>query len=133
MGHIAKDEHGGPRTCGHAVWRAPCGFRFHVDQQTMLAPGPTAGIPETRSDRVGDVATVKNRLWRSCVPLGSSTRENEAPAIGRVLGGGRPNKLRYMPEPSSDRVRTCSAGFSTNYPKCPFCGVPARPAVLMFG
>jgi len=96
------------RCDGH--WRAPYDFRFHVNKSTMLAP---LGRPGEASPE-GDVAQDS---------LGDPT-----PRVGSVRRGGRPDALWHMPNPPA----VASAGFRTNHPKCPFCGGPARPSILMF-
>merc|ERR1712224_1020596 len=58
--------------------------------------------------------------------------ESQAPRIGCVKGGGRPNALRYMPLAPSGAA-SVDVGFRDNHPSCPFCGRSARPAILMFG
>jgi len=100
------------KTCA-GVWRAPAGFKFRVDQGTMLAGSGVALSPEAG---VQAVVTEKKDIA-------------EKPCIGQVSGGGRPHTLRYMPAPSCD----ASAGFATNQPTCIHCGGPGRPAILMFG
>mmetsp|Transcript_178807 Transcript_178807/g.435024 ORF Transcript_178807/g.435024 Transcript_178807/m.435024 type:complete len:536 (+) Transcript_178807:3-1610(+) len=96
------------RCDGH--WRAPFAFRFRVDKSSMLAAAgpPGEAIFDGDEHQAGDA---------------------DVPAhVGHVRGGGRPDALRNMPEPTF----RADAGFRTNHPKCPFCGAPARPAILMF-
>mmetsp|Transcript_114554 Transcript_114554/g.355752 ORF Transcript_114554/g.355752 Transcript_114554/m.355752 type:complete len:573 (-) Transcript_114554:31-1749(-) len=93
---------------GH--WRAPFGYRFRVNTTTMLAPlGPA---DEASGGTAGS----------------SASPGDDAPHVGHVRGGGRPNALQHMPDP----VLTADKGFRTNHPKCPFCSGPSRPAILMF-
>lgn len=56
--------------------------------------------------------------------------EDAAAAVGRVRGGGRPHRLRYMPAPRHDA--RAAVAFAENQLKCPNCGKAARPAILMF-
>lgn len=92
-------------------------FRFRVEKGTMLAP---EGPPEDSS------IDARETSMRDA----AEAAEGKSARIGHVRGGGRPHALRHMPG-SAPAAR--SAGFQSNFPSCPQCCGPARPAILMFG
>lgn len=102
---------------GHScekVWRSPREYKFQVDKETMLAP-----------KTVTEQAAVQVRVESEEVSA-------YTPVIGHVRGGGRPNAMRYMPDPPREMQTDVEQGFVNNHPICPFCAAPARPAIMMF-
>jgi len=154
---------GGPRGCGDAIWRAPCGLRFQVEPNTLMAPATTVEpmieegsdsdvedepihIPKDEPIHIRKPAGRGTRRWgrgrermNSKRPRWSSSaalamsKMAEKATLGKVRGGGRPHALRYMPEKPTSHSVAASQSFSSNRPTCPCCGGPARPAILMFG
>lgn len=119
---------GGDRTdvCP-GVWRAPLDFTFRVDAETLLAPkGPAIA------------AEFPAQLCRDDVMLGFDGGEEPA-RVGRVRCGGRDRVLLHMPAFTAEEgceaaltAETIREAFTENHPRCPKCGGPARPAILMF-
>ena len=99
-----------PRPCARRAWRAPRDHAFAVDAATMLAPRDAAGAGAPAAEEKAAV--------------------DDVPKVGATAGAARDaaSLLRCMPAESCDR----EASFATNWPTCPACGGPARPAVLMF-
>lgn len=109
------------------VWRAPLNFKYYVDKDTMLAEKGD-GIWYDLADGGGSRSTGAARS-RTAAEVSTT---GAAPRIGQVRGGGRPTALRHMPSSPTDLQQATNQSFEQNWPKCPFCSGPARPAICMF-
>jgi len=120
---------GGDKPCCKRTWRAPLNFRFAVDTRTMRAPRSARGIAEpdptaAASEKVGSVDKAK---------AAGQDEGTEKARVGRVHKpfGRRNAPLSRLPREESEEVAVAFPSGS-NWPSCPFCKGPARPAVLMF-
>lgn len=151
-----------PRPCSRRTWRAPLDFRFTVDQRTMRAPALKDGILEGAKPRSTNASTTgpPGGKAASTKPVAeapqcsnATTNEPEQKAqtnceegcvenceggngkarAGHVLRpfGKRVSPLNQLPEVGEEAAAAFSASGS-NHPRCPHCGGPARPAILMF-
>lgn len=123
------------------LWRAPLDFRYKVDCETMLAPAPEEeeaqeykedfpSLPSAKkSAKAKGKAKAKPKAKAAAAEPSDEAPKETKPAVGRVGGSKRTTTLRHMPGQPGEEA---TVSFGQNHPKCPTCGGPARPAILMF-
>mmetsp|Transcript_43606 Transcript_43606/g.59556 ORF Transcript_43606/g.59556 Transcript_43606/m.59556 type:complete len:208 (-) Transcript_43606:1158-1781(-) len=106
----------------HALWRSPQGMQFVVDPASMLCtPGLVAEVRPHKRSQEGNL--------RSSSEKQSGPHHPPSPAtVGATRGIARRRPLKFLPTP----IIPDDAFSSDEYPSCPQCGRPARPAILMF-
>lgn len=96
------------RPCQKTLWRAPSDLKFYVNPRTMLVsePPPESELPRKRSSRHSSKVQV---------------------LTSKGMG---PSPLPPSRDPQSEFVDDAIS--AVPIPRCPCCGGPARPAILMF-
>eukprot|EP00419_Tripos_fusus_P037614 CAMPEP_0172777066 /NCGR_PEP_ID=MMETSP1074-20121228/201097_1 /TAXON_ID=2916 /ORGANISM="Ceratium fusus, Strain PA161109" /LENGTH=447 /DNA_ID=CAMNT_0013613951 /DNA_START=144 /DNA_END=1487 /DNA_ORIENTATION=+ len=99
--------------CCERIWRAPTNYMFKVNSRTLMAANPS----ELASNDAQEMP-----------PQDEASTE---PIIGKPVTAIRQTLLAGLPK--YVETKQSRAMFRRqNRPVCPRCGVPARPAVLMF-
>ena len=110
--------------CQSKFWSSPSHFQFEVDENTRLAPSSLSSL-----SNLSNLSEQLNQMKNDINNGGVYSRDRIIRSNSNTKGKDFKSKVDEEDEEILNKI---IQSFSNNHPSCIYCGISARPRILMF-